>query len=302
MNIWNLLLTGSVTTILAFAVGMTYMGLNRKITARVQNRIGPPIYQNFLDVLKLWSKKTSINHGFMQHVAPLWMIAASITTLMFIPILTGSHFFTNLTFKGDLIMLLYLMVIGPLGMALGAGQTGNPNSAIGVSRGLTQMVGFEIPWVMALVALMMQHNTTSITGLMEVQAQTGTWLMFSSPFAFLAALLAMPGMFRYSPFDIVGAPAELASGPISEFGGKYLGTMMTNGAIFAFVKLVLYVDIFMGGASNLGILLIKTFAFYMFPVLWGLVSPRFRTEQAVRFFWGWPVLFGILGLIQAVIL
>jgi len=302
MNIWKLLLTGSVTTVLAFFVGMLYMGLRRKITARIQNRFGPPVYQNFIDVMKLWSKKSAINHGFMQHVAPLWMIATAITTLMFIPILNnGSDFFVNLTFDGDIIMLLYLMVIGSLGMALGAGQTGNPNSAIGVSRGLTQMVGFEIPWVMALVALMIQHKTTSIAGLMDVQQQTGTWLMFSSPFAFLAALLALPGMFRYSPFDIVGAPAELASGPISEFGGKYLGTMMTSGSIFAFVKLTLYVDLFMGGASNLGVLLIKTFVLYLFPVLWGVTSPRYRTEQSVKFFWGWPLFFGVLGLIQAAI-
>ena len=57
-------------------------------------------------------------------------------------------------------------------------------------------------------------------------------------------------MFRYSPFDIVGAPAELASGPVSEFGGKYLGTMMSGGAVFAFIKLTLYVHLFLGGAGN----------------------------------------------------
>ncbi len=301
MDIWKYILTGTVTTIMAFIVGMFYMGFNRKITARVQNRVGPPVWQNFIDVLKLWSKKSNITHGVMQHLAPLWLIATSVTSLMFIPIVKDSHFFVNLTFSNDIILLLYLMVIGSLGMALGAGEAGNPNGAIGVTRGLTQMVGFEIPWVMALVALMLQYKTTSISGIMEAQAQQGTWLMFSSPFAFLAALLAMPGMFRYSPFDIVGAPAELASGPVSEFGGKYLGMMMTSGSIFAFVKLTLYVDLFMGGASNIGWLLVKTFALYLFPVLWGLVSPRFRTEQAVRFFWGWPVFFGILGLIQAVI-
>lgn len=288
-----------LTTILAFSVGMLYGGLRRKIIARIQNRVGPPIYQNFLDVFKLLSKKSAINHGIMQHLAPLWMIAMSISTLMFIPILKDGLFFTNLNFSGDLIFLLYLMVFGSLGMALGAGQTGNPNSAIGVSRGLTQMVGFEIPWIMALVALMIQYKTTSITGLLDIQSQSGTWLMFSSPLAFIAAILAMPGMFRYSPFDIVGAPAELASGPISEFGGKYLSTMMTSGSIFAFVKLTLYVDIFLGGASNLIELVIKTFILYMYPVLWGAVSPRFRTEQAVKYFWGWPLFFGILALIYA---
>jgi NADH-quinone oxidoreductase subunit H len=301
MNIGQFIFSGIVTTILAFVVGMFYGGSVRKITARVQNRIGPPIYQNFIDVIKLWSKKSNIHHGLMQHLAPLWQIATSITALMFIPILVGSDFFTNLTFKGDLIFLIYLMVVGALGMALGAGEAGNPNGAIGVTRGLTQMIGFEIPWVMALVALMMQYQTTTITGLMDVQLQSGTWLMFTSPFAFLAALMAMFGMFRYAPFDVVGAPAELMSGPISEFGGKYLGTLMTSSSIFAFVKLVLFVDIFMGGATNLFLLVAKTFAVYMVPVLWGIVSPRFRTEQSVRFFWGWPLFFGVLGLIQAAI-
>jgi NADH-quinone oxidoreductase subunit H len=189
-----------------------------------------------------------------------------------------------------------MMVFGSLGMALGAGQTGNPNSAIGVTRGLIQMVGFEIPWIMALVALMVQYKTTSVTGLLDIQSQSGTWMMFSSPFAFIAALLAMPGMFRYSPFDIVGAPAELASGPVSEFGGKYLSLMMTSGSVFAFVKLTLIVDLFLGGASNLIELVIKTFILYMYPVLWGAISPRFRTEQAVKYFWGWPLFFGLIAL------
>ncbi len=288
-----------LTTILAFSVGMLYGGIRRKIIARIQNRVGPPIYQNFIDVFKLMSKETNVYHGIMQHFAPLWLISMSIVTLMFIPVLKDGLFFTNLNFSGDLIFLLYIMVFGPLGMALGAGQTGNPNSAIGVSRGLTQMVGFEIPFIMGLVAIMVQYETTSLTQILNIQSESGTWMMFSSPFAFMAAIMAMPGMFRYSPFDIVGAPAELASGPISEFGGKYLSLMMTSGSIFAFVKLTLFVNLFLGGASNLVELVIKTFILYLYPVLWGAVSPRFRTEQAVKYFWGWPLFFGIVALIYA---
>jgi len=301
MEILTHILGAIATIILAFVVGMTYGGIVRKITARVHNRFGPPWYQNFIDAFKLFGKTTAINHGWMQIMGPAFLMVSSVVTLMFIPVLTNGGWFPNLNFEGDLIFLLYIMVFGPLGMALGAGQTGNPNSAIGVTRGLSQMVGFEIPWVMALVALMIQFDTTSITGLMEAQAQSGTWNMFASPFAFIAAILAMLGMFRYSPFDIVGAPTELASGPVSENGGKYLFTMMSSGSIFAFVKLTLYVDIFMGGADNLVILLLKTFAIYMIPVLYGITSPRYRTEQAIRFFWGWPLFFGVLALIYATI-
>ena len=301
-----------LTTIMAFAVGMTYGGIVRKLTARVQNRRGPVIWQNFIDLLKLQSKKTNVKHGFMGHMAPVWIIIAAITVLMFIPVLNGDLWFPNLTFHGDLIFLVYMMVFGSLGMALGAGQTGNPNSAIGVSRGLSQMVGFEIPFVLALVALMVQYQTTSIRDIMDIQSQTGVWMVFANPFAFLAALFASLGMFRYSPFDIVGAPAELASGPVSEFGGKYLGTMMSGGSIFAFIKLTLYVDLFLGGAGNasdtgimatlLGIvvLLVKTFTLYMVPVFYGWVSPRYRTEQAIRYFWGWPTALGVIAVIWAI--
>ena len=300
-----------LTAILAFTVGMFYGGLRRKITARVQNRVGPPVYQNFLDLMKLQGKQTNIAHGFMGHMAPMWIIIAAMTVLMFIPVLHNGLWFDNLTFKGDLIFILYMMVFGSLGMALGAGQSGNPNSAIGVTRGLSLMVGYEIPFVLSLVSIMIQFHTTSIQDLMAYQYETGRWIILENPFAFLAALLSSLGMFRYSPFDIVGAPAELASGPVSEFGGKYLGTMMTGGSVFAFIKLVLIVDLFLGGAGNtqlagltgtligLGELLLKTFLLYMIPVFVGLVSPRFRTEQAIRFFWKWPTFFGILAIIWA---
>jgi NADH-quinone oxidoreductase subunit H len=300
-----------LTLILAFTVGMFYGGLRRKITARMQNRVGPPVYQNFLDLLKLQGKQTNVAHGFMGHLGPMFIITAAITVLLFIPILHNGLWFDNLTFKGDLIFLLYMMVFGSLGMALGAGQTGNPNSAIGISRGLSLMVGYEIPFVLSIVAVMMQFHTTSLQDLMQYQQQTGRWIILDNPFAFLAGLLSALGMFRYSPFDIVGAPAELASGPVSEFGGKYLGTMMTGGSIFAFIKLVLFIDIFLGGAGNvavtgilgtllgLGELLLKTFIFYMIPVFIGLVSPRFRTEQAIRFFWKWPTILGIIAIIWA---
>jgi len=300
-----------ITAVLAFTVGMFYGGFRRKITARVQNRVGPPVYQNFLDLMKLQAKKTNIAHGFMGHMAPMWIIIAAMTVLMFIPVLHNGLWFDNLTFKGDLIFILYMMVFGSLGMAMGAGQSGNPNSAIGVTRGLAMMVGYEIPFVLSLVAIMLQFHTTSIQDFMEYQYRTGRWIIFDNPFAFLAALLSSLGMFRYSPFDIVGAPAELASGPVSEFGGKYLGTMMTGGSVFAFIKLVLIVDLFLGGAGNvetqgivgtlLGLveLVIKTFLLYMIPVFIGLVSPRFRTEQAIRFFWKWPTILGIIAIIWA---
>ncbi len=298
MNIWYLLLSAIVTTLLGFIIGVTYMGIRRKIVALAQNRYGPPIYQNFFDILKFWSKESNIYHGLMQHLAPLWMIAMAITILLIVPTQYGSKFFENLSFNGDLILILYLMPFGQLGMALGVGQTGNPNSAIGVTRGLSLLVGSEIPFIMALIAVMIQYHTTSVTDLVRIQQETGRWIMFTSPFAFLAALCVLPAMFHTGPYEVIIAPAELASGPMSEFGGKYLGTMMSAGSIFMFAKLTLFVDVFMGGASNWLWLIVKTFTVYLFVIAVGIIMPRLRTEQAIRRLWGWPLVFAILAFIQ----
>jgi len=298
---WSSVIGIVATPVIAFIVGVLYGGAVRKITARVQNRYGPPITQNLFDIIKLYSKKTAIHHGVMQHLGPVFAITASVTSLFFIPVIKDSPYFQNFSFDGDLIFLLYMMVFGSLGMALGAGQTGNPNSAIGVSRGLSQMVGYEIPFVLALVAIMIQFKTTSINDLLVVQDHFTNWIIFQSPLAFITGILAFLGMMHYAPFDVVFAPAEIASGPPSEFGGKYLGLMMTSGSIFAFVKLVLFVDIFLGGASDFVTLVIKTFLLYMIPVLTGIVSPRFRTEQSILFFWKWPTFIGILAIIVVVL-
>ncbi len=298
---WSSVIGIVATPVIAFVVGVLYGGAVRKITARVQNRFGPPITQNLFDIIKLYSKKTAIHHGVMQHLGPVFAITASVTSLYFIPVIKDSPYFQNFSFDGDLIFLLYMMVFGSLGMALGAGQTGNPNSAIGVSRGLSQMVGYEIPFVLALVAIMIQFKTTSINDLLVVQDHFTNWIIFQSPLAFITGILAFLGMMHYAPFDVVFAPAEIASGPPSEFGGKYLGLMMTSGSIFAFVKLVLFVDIFLGGASDFVTLVIKTFLLYMIPVLTGIVSPRFRTEQSILFFWKWPTFIGILAIIVVVL-
>ncbi len=297
---WLKVLGVIFTPIIAFLVGVTYGALDRIITARVQNRYGPPVTQNFLDIVKLYSKKTNIHHGVMQHLGPVFAITASVTTLYFVPLINKSAVFTNMSFQGDLIFLLYIMVFGSLGMALGAGQTGNPNSAIGVSRGLSQMVGYEIPFVLSLVAIMIQFHTTNLNDIIAAQTNFNHWIIFQSPFGFLAAILALLGMMGHQPFDVVIAPAEIASGPPSEFGGKYLGLMLTSRSIFVFAKLVLFTDLFLGGAADFVTLIIKTFLLFLIPVFTGIVSPRFRTEQSIRFFWAWPTIFGIIAVLVVV--
>jgi NADH-quinone oxidoreductase subunit H len=133
-----------------------------------------------------------------------------------------------------------------------------------------------------------------------VAAQQGgilNWTLFTNPLAVIAAMISLLGMNMHAPFSLVLAPQEIPIGPPIEMNGSFLGTLQTNRALFASAKLVLFMNLFFGGASNLFIMMIKTFCIYMFSVFVGAAFPRFRPEQAFRFFLRVPTLIGILSVI-----
>lgn len=284
----------------AFAIvwGLTLNGLMMKIVARVHGRFGPPIWQPFLDIIKNNGKRTAVSHGIMFYLGPVFRIAGGMGTFLFIPVLFGSVVFGNFSVAGDLLLVMYFIFFGQLGMALGAGESGHPYSPIGVARGLSQMTAFEVPFALSVIAVAIQYNTINITEI--VAAQQGgflNWTLFTNPLATIAALIAMLGMNMHSPFDIVIAPQEIPIGPPTEYHSNFLGLLQTNRGLFNIAKLVLFMNLYFGGATILPVLILKTFCIYLITVMVGVSFPRFRTEQSIRFFLGVPTIIGILGII-----
>ena len=173
--------------------------------------------------------------------------------------------FSNLSFSGDLLLVMYFIFFGQLGMALGAGESGHPYSAIGVARGLAQMTAFEVPFALSVISLVIQYQTLSITAIVAAQ-QGGLlhWTMMTNPLATIAGMIAFLGMTGNSPFDIVISPQEIPIGPPTEFHSSLLGMLQTNRAIFNAAKLVLFMNLYFGGATNIISMVAKTFAIYMF--------------------------------------
>ena len=137
-----------LTAILVIILGLLYGGIARKAIARVHRRYGPPFYQNFIDVLKLFSKRVPSSHGVMFELGPVMAFGGMLISLMFLPVGRNAPLFTM---EGDLFVLLYLIVVAPLGMALGAGQASNPNATIGIARGLTLMIGYELVFFVSVL-------------------------------------------------------------------------------------------------------------------------------------------------------
>lgn len=281
--------------VLAYGFGFLYYGLYRNISARVHGRFGPTVVQSFFDSIKLFTKNNSTNFGWMFYAGPIIMATGAILTLLFIPFLNNSDSLVGLSSYGNLIVVLYLMVLGPLGNALGVGSNSNPFGVMGVTRGLTRLIGLELPFYIAVIGLMVANQTIDISVIMAHQSDG--YNAFAYPLLFIAAFISFLGFMGSSPFDVVGAPQEVYSGPASEFSGKFFALALSQNAVFTFAKLVLMVNLFLGGADNLLDLVIKTFILFIASVFAGNIYGRLTTVKSVEFLVTIPTIIGVLGLL-----
>lgn len=281
--------------VMAYGFGFLYYGLYRNISARVHGRFGPSLAQSFFDSVKLFTKDTSTDFGWMFFAGPVIMASGAILTVLFIPYFNHGERFVGLSQYGNLIVVLYFMVLGPLGNALGVGSHGNPFGAMGITRGLTRLLGLEMPFYIAVVGLMIANESADIGTIMANQAET--YNIIAHPLLFIAAFISFLGFLGKSPFDVVGAPQEVYSGPAVEFGGKFLALALSQSAIFSFAKLLLMVDLFLGGADSLFDLILKTFVLFVASVFVGNVYGRFTTAQSVDFLLKVPTMIAIVGLL-----
>jgi len=279
--------------------GMLMSAIFRKIVARVGGRYGIPYYQPWIDLIKNLGIRTTLSHGIMFYLGPVFRFTGAVGLFLFMPVLFGNEAWSNFSFQGDLVLILYFQLFGMLGMALGAGEGGHPHSAIGISRGLAQHAAIELPMTMGIIALAIQYQTLSIADI--VAAQQGgflNWSIITNPIAGATILLAALGAMGHSPFNLVKAPNEIPIGPPTEYHSSFLGILMSSGAILHVMEAVLFMNLLFGGASNWFELILKTFLIYFYSVFVGVVFPRFRIEQSVAWFFKVPLLLGIIAILM----
>lgn len=298
-----------LSPLIALVVGVLFLGLSRKIMARIHRRYGPPIYQPVIDVARMMSQR-SISHGALFELGVVLALAGSFVTVLFIPLggtdlSRGSYPLAHavlcpLSASGGLLVVMYLMLFGPLGLALGAGASANPNASIGVSRKLLLALAYEVPFLLVILAVMSHYETISITDIVARQHETG-WGVLSVPLSAVAAFLILPAMLGIRPFDMASAPQEIASGPLAEYGGGYLALITVQKAIHLFVVIALFVDLFLGGGVNLATFLLKMLAVFLAAEMISAVLPRVKIENAVKFCWKWPAALAFLQMIITVV-
>jgi NADH-quinone oxidoreductase subunit H len=294
MHMTEIFIELTLMPLVAFIVGLMMVLMMRRIGARLQRRVGPPFFQPLYDIVKLYSKDTQISHGLIHEIGIVMAVGGYIAaeTLLPVPGMDG------IASKGGMITLAYVMMIPSLGLALGVGQCANPNGSIGISRALTAMLAYDIPFVIVIFGVAWHVGSTNLVDVIAMQQAGGiaTWGIMEYPFLAIAGLFTLQAMLGKQPFEIYVAPAEIATGPMVEMSGKYLGGLFVMQCFQLYTAGVIYVSLFLGGGENWITFLAKVFAVVAIPMSIAFLFPRYKTEDLVRLVWKWPVMLGLIGL------
>jgi NADH-quinone oxidoreductase subunit H len=294
---WILIFPGFVFTIV---LGLVASWIVRKVSALVQWRVGPPLFQPFYDVMKLMGKETLIPQDAQRTVFIMAPLVGLAGVLLLSTMLGVAAFWPGETFVGDIIVAIYLMVLPSLALILGSSASASPHATIGTSREMKLVMGYELPLVLAFIVVIIK--TGGQLNLAAIAEYTPA-LSISGMLAFLAALLCVQAKLGFVPFDIAESETEVASGIIIEYSGALLAVWKLMQAMMLVALPLFLVMVFLGGfGTTTG-----------WPLVWGIgkyvlvlvlmiliknTNPRLRIDQAMKFFW---VYCGI-ALVVAVIL
>ena len=292
---WHVLLIEFLLMpLVAFVVGLAMVLMMRRLRARIERRVGPPLLQPLYDVIKLYGKKTQISHGVLHDLGIMMVIGGYIAAEIFLPV-PGM---LGMAREGDLITLVYLMMVPSLGLALGVGQCANPNGSIGISRALTSMLAYDVPFIIVIAGAVMLYGTSNLPTIIEMQQAGGIggWGVSIMPLLAIAGLISSHAMLGKEPFELYVAPAEIATGPMVEMSGKYLGALFVMQCFQVYTVSVIFVTLFLGGGENWLSFLAKIFAVVAISSSITVIFPRYKTDHVIRWLWKWPTGIALVGL------
>jgi NADH-quinone oxidoreductase subunit H len=293
--------------VLAAVVGMFAHWFDRKITARVQWRVGPPFFQPLYDFVKLLGKQVVVPEGaprFLFLAAPLFGFAAVGVVTAF---LLRAVVFPDQGFAGDLIVVLYLLTVPSQAVILGAFASANPLASLGGSRETKLILAYELPFLLAIVvAITKAGGTLRLGEIVQAQAAARPFVAsFSGALALLISLLVMQAKLAKAPFDAPEAETEIMGGAYIEYSGVALGLFKLTNWMMQFTVPLLLLVLFLGGINWRGSYLnllwaaLEYFGMLLVMVLIRNTNPRLRIDQVMRFFWVGVAPFGVAAVVLA---
>jgi NADH-quinone oxidoreductase subunit H len=277
--------------------------IERKIAARVQDRIGPNrvgpfgLLQSVADAVKMITKEDITPQGadkFIYNLAPIIAFAAVVLIWAVIP-------FTPMHIGADLsIGILYFVAVASIGtvkIMIAGWSSNNKYALLGAFRTIAQLLSYEVPLVLALLIPVMLAGTMSMQEI--TRQQSGMWFVFMAPIAAIMFFIANLAETGRAPFDLLEAESEIIAGYNIEYSGFKWGMFMAGEFMHAFTACLLTAVVFLGGWWGPGVeqlpilgfiyLGLKTGVVYLFALVLRSTVPRVRIDQLMTLNWKWLV-------------
>jgi formate hydrogenlyase subunit 4 len=298
----------------ALVLGLALKGADRRVAARLQGRVGPPLMQPFYDLVKLGFKRTMVPDTACATVflgAPLVGVVAMLMAAVLVPI---AGVYTPDPQVGNLLVLLYLLAVPGVVLMIAGSASGSPYGAIGFSREMAMMLAYEGPLVLVAAAVALRVGlgegewaTFSLTEIVRYQESHGAFLFDPVMWPAIAAFAFFyPANLGIVPFDIPEAETEVLEGPLLEYSGPVLALFKVMSALKAVVVLslgiALFVPLHVAGPAGFALWLVEMLVLMLAGVtMVRLSAGRMRIDQAFAFFLKWPLLLSVASLAVVVV-
>ena len=211
MNITTMIIGIAAYLILAPIAGGLLAGIDRRISARMQGRFGPPILQPFYDFFKLMEKEPITVNKVQDFYVMCFLI--------FI-IITGCFFFAG----GDLLLIIFSLTLASIFLVVAAFSSNSPYAQIGAERELLSMMAYEPMVLLTAVGFYIVNGSFNISDIVNSETMAIQYL----PGIFIGFVFILTIKFRKSPFDLSmshHAHQELVKGMTTEFSGKTMAVI-----------------------------------------------------------------------------
>ncbi len=297
-----MIMYGIVNAAMVLLLAPFFEGFLRKVTAQVQSRKGPPVLQPYYDLLKLLGKE-DIEVGenpAMQRFAAYLSLASILTVATLVPM--GSS--APMNGAGDTVLLIYLLTLCGISTLFAGLAAGSLYSLVGMSREMMAMMTLEPLLAVAIVVASVHAGSLRLDAVLSGSIYGGS-LSLSGIIMLGVLLFSLQGFVGRLPFDITEAETEIMEGPMIEYSGPKLALFK----YFHMAKLVVYSGIFIAlfipwGNTwfyplNIILFLIKVLVLVLVITLVAALHPRYRIDQAVRYYAGLFII-SLIALLCAV--
>lgn len=287
-NLLYMILGGLANVVVVLLVAPFFQGVLRKITARIQSRQGPPIWQPYYDIFKLLGKE-DIESG-VSPVMQRFATYLSLATILTVGCLVPMGFRAPMNGAGDAILLVYLLTLSGICMLLAGLAAGSTYSLVGISREMMAMLTLEPLFAITIVIGALHTQSFRIDTVLSGAVYQTAGLPVSGLIMLGVMLLSFQAFVQRVPFDMSEAETEIMEGPLMEYSGPKL-------AIFKYAqmaKLVVFSGLFIGLFVPWGSELVFPFGWILFWVkvfilvlmvtVLAATHARYRIDQAIRYF------------------